>query len=85
MIAAAGTGKTETLLNLLASKISRGLIDPSKQKIVVFTFTNNAADELKVRLIKAIGANSNLINSIFVGTIHAWCKNYLETNGHMAK
>ena len=84
VIAAAGTGKTETLLNLLATKLSKGLLDPSEQKIVVFTFTNNAADELKVRLVNAIGDDSNLINSIFVGTIHAWCKNYLETNGHMA-
>ena len=84
VIAAAGTGKTETLLNLLATKLSKGLLDPSEQKIVVFTFTNNAADELKVRLVNAIGDDSNLINSIFVGTIHAWCKNYHETNGHMA-
>ena len=84
VIAAAGTGKTETLLNFLVSKLSRGLLDPSKQKIVVFTFTNNAADELKVRLVNAIRTDSDLINSIFVGTIHAWCKNYLETNAHMA-
>ena len=84
VVAAAGTGKTELLLNLLKEELSMGMLDPFSHKIVVFTFTNNAADELKVRLMKTFGENNNLINSIFVGTIHGWCRNFLEINEHMA-
>ena len=84
VIAAAGSGKTSLLIDILVQKIRSGKIDPSKEEVVVFTFTNNAADELAFRLTKLLGAEEELLNSIFIGTIHGWCSTYLRKNGSLS-
>lgn len=66
VIAASGSGKTLVLTERVKFLLKKG-IDPAK--IVVITFTNAAAEEMKER----IGPNSL---GCFIGTIHAYA-NYL--------
>ena len=45
------------------------------QRILVTTFTNKAADELKVKLARSVGKDAELIH---ISTIHSFCKSMLE-------
>lgn len=77
ILAAAGSGKTRTLVHLLAQDLADGI---PPQGIVAFTFTEKAAEELLAR-VHAI-CRKNLPNvsltGIYVGTIHSWCLRYLS-------
>jgi DNA helicase-2/ATP-dependent DNA helicase PcrA len=86
VVAAAGSGKTKLLVETLTQRILQGLTDPLKEKVIVFTFTNNAADELVVRLSAALErtGRKDLVSAIFIGTIHGWCNNYLKDTGVLA-
>ena len=86
IIAAAGSGKTRLLIETLTRRIMQGLTDPAHDKVIVFTFTNNAADELVVRLSTALEhqGRGDVINRIFIGTIHGWCNSYLQDSGVLA-
>jgi DNA helicase-2/ATP-dependent DNA helicase PcrA len=84
VIAAAGSGKTRLLLDVLVSKLRKGEIDPAKDEVIVFTFTNNAADELAFRLTKLLGNEQDLLSRIFIGTIHGWCNDFLKRKGTLA-
>lgn len=84
VIAAAGSGKTRLLLDVLVDRINRGYIDPANEEVIVFTFTNDAADELAVRLTKLLEDRQALLNRIFIGTIHGWCNDYLQKEGTLA-
>src|SRR5487761_250490 len=86
VIAAAGSGKTYLLIHTLAERIKRGLIDPLKEKVIVFTFTNSAADELFVRLSELLRTYNlqQVANYIYIGTIHGWCNNFLSDNGTLS-
>ena len=84
VIAAAGSGKTRILLDVLVSKLRNGEIDPSKDEVIVFTFTNNAADELAFRLTKMLDNQQDLLGRIFIGTIHGWCNDFLKRKGTLA-
>lgn len=70
VIAAAASGKTRTLVARTQHLLNQG-IDP--KKIVVITFTNNAADELADRLHYPQG--------LFIGTIHSYANYLLRTAG----
>ena len=61
-LASAGTGKTTTLTQRIEHLVETG-VDPTK--IVAFTFTNEAANEMRRRL-------SEKCKDVFVGTIHAY-------------
>ena len=52
VIAGAGTGKTSVLTHRIAYLISELSIDPNR--ILAFTFTNKAADEMKQRINRMI-------------------------------
>ncbi len=86
VVAAAGTGKTFTLIHALHNRIKLDYFNPlsEKDKVIVFTFTNNAADELAVRLSELMGSEEQLLNNIFIGTIHSWCNEYLDYKGTLA-
>lgn len=71
--AAAASGKTACLIERLNWLLQIGQ-DPSK--IVAITFTNNAAAEIKDRLIAEA-------EGIFIGTVHSYC-NYLLRAGGVA-
>jgi len=76
ILAAAGSGKTRTLVHLLAADLASGI---PASGIVAFTFTEKAAEELLARihiLAKMHLADLDL-TGMYVGTIHAWCLQYL--------
>ncbi|MBB3186559.1 UvrD-helicase domain-containing protein [Microbacter margulisiae] len=73
VIAGPGTGKTKTLIQWIAFQIEEKGILPDT--IIAITFTNKAADELRVRLQKQIGDKAN---RIMVGTFHAIAYGFLK-------
>ncbi|MEZ8292797.1 ATP-dependent helicase [Vibrio splendidus] len=67
ILAGAGSGKTKTLIHRAASMIISGI---SPKEIMMLTFTNKAAGEIKARLeeMPEIGINSEFITA---GTFHS--------------
>ena len=65
--AGAGCGKTRTIIARAAHLIRSG-IDASR--ILMMTFTNRAAREMKTRLKSKVGPVSNKVQA---GTFHAFC------------
>ena len=76
VIAGAGSGKTEVMARRVAWWVAVKAIP--KDRIVAFTFTDAAAEELKFRIreslqsVTADDEDSNL-GGMFIGTIHAFC------------
>ncbi len=70
ILAAAGSGKTR----LLCAAIQKRAKEVNPSGIVVLTFTNNAANEMRSRL----GDLSNKLQ--FVGTIHSFCFKLIREN-----
>jgi uncharacterized protein (TIGR00375 family) len=73
VIAGPGTGKTFTLTTRITSLITQGSADPCR--ICAITFTNRAADEVRERLVRAVGEAGRLV---FVGTFHRFCLDRLR-------
>ena len=89
--AAAGSGKTSVLVARIINKIINEGVDIDK--ILVVTFTNAAASEMRQRLMdeiyKKIDENPNsqnlqrqllLINKANISTIHSFCLNVIRNN-----
>ncbi len=89
--AAAGSGKTAVMVERIVSRILTGKIDIDK--ILVVTFTNAAASEMKTRLISGImdcldttddpdrlNRQLVLINNAAISTIDSFCLNILRNN-----
>jgi len=68
VLAGAGAGKTSVLTQRVARLCQRG-IEPSR--ILVVTFTNKAAKEMKERLAKLLG--KEVVKEIWAGTFHSIC------------
>lgn len=83
IIACAGSGKTQVIsqriVNILREKSSVGI---TPANIVAFTFTDKAAGELKNRIHKLVreqlGSEFGLAE-MYVGTIHGFCLDLLQT------
>jgi len=76
-IACAGSGKSRTLAFRIARLIAEGT-DP--RGIVAFTFTEKAAESIKLRVARAltaVGLNPTILGAMYVGTIHSYCKDLL--------
>lgn len=73
VIAGPGAGKTLVITERVRKLIGDDGVDP--KTILVTTFTEKAANELKVRLSRTIGKKAELIH---VSTIHSFCKSMLE-------
>ncbi|WP_223158042.1 ATP-dependent helicase [Thermomonas brevis] len=76
-IACAGSGKSQTLAYRVARLVASG-VDP--ESIVVFTFTEKAAESIKNRTAQVLvttGQSANLLGKMFIGTIHGFCQNVL--------
>ena len=71
VVAGPGSGKTRVITHRIAWLVSRG-IPPFR--ILGITFTNKAADEMKERARKLIGAGSG----IWIGTFHSVCTRILR-------
>lgn len=65
VIAGAGAGKTKTLTHRVASLLVKGV---HAANIMVVTFTNKAAEEIKDRIESMVGENAQYINA---GTFHS--------------
>jgi len=91
--AAAGSGKTAVMVERILQRVLNGEVDIDK--ILVVTYTNAAASELKSRLMQKIMAeldtsedaeNLNrqlvLINNAAICTIHSFCMEILKNNFH---
>ncbi|WP_125775102.1 ATP-dependent helicase [Antribacter gilvus] len=80
IIACAGSGKTQVISQRIADLLALPGVTPAN--IVAFTFTEKAAAELKDRVLGLVaeqqGSTTGLAE-MFVGTMHAYCLNLLQT------
>ena len=89
--AAAGSGKTAVLVERITQKIVKNKIDIDK--LLVVTFTNAAASEIKMRVLEAIydkldndPSNEHLqkqivlLNRASICTIHSFCLDVIRNN-----
>jgi DNA helicase-2/ATP-dependent DNA helicase PcrA len=75
--AGAGTGKTTTIVKRLAAAVDAGG-DPTRA--LGITFTNKAADELRVRLRESVGERDDG-SEVEVGTYHSFASSILDEFG----
>lgn len=75
ILAGAGSGKTRALTFRAAHLIKEQGVDPSRMLLV--TFTNKAANEMKQRLSRLLGD----ITLPFCGTFHSFCVKLLRVDG----
>jgi len=73
VIAGPGSGKTRVIIERVKYLINKKEINP--EKILVTTFTEKAASELKIRLSLSLSKKAELIH---ISTIHSLCKTLLE-------
>ena len=73
ILAGAGSGKTRVLVTKVIYLIKEKKISPSS--IVMLTFTNKAAAEMKERIGKQLGGEARIG---FVGTYHSFCVRVLR-------
>ena len=78
--AGAGSGKTKTLTKKVFELVDTGAIKPSE--LLVLTFTNNAAHEMKERIVRAFGGNSKAqeMLSAHVQTFDSFSQYLVSTN-----
>ena len=79
ILAGPGSGKTRVLCHRIAHLIAN--CGESPHKIVVVTFTNKAAQELKERLKSLLYDYGGAASALHVGTFHAVCASYLRKYG----
>ncbi len=82
ILAGAGSGKTRVLTYRVAYLIAEKHVPP--QNILMVTFTNKAANEMKERITKLISDTSSPIankDMPFAGTYHSLCVRILRVDG----
>ena len=77
ILAGAGSGKTATLVARVAYMLDQG-IEPNE--ILLLTFTNKAAKEMKNRIYNLIGSKAEKITAC---TFHSFCAIFLRKNAKM--
>ena len=75
VLAAAGTGKTRTLVHRVACLMERGV---PPERTMLLTFTNRAAREMRDRAAMLVGDS---VASIWSGTFHSICARLLRRYG----
>jgi len=76
IVAGAGSGKTRVITYRVAHLINNG-VDPFN--ILVLTFTNKAAREMRERITKVVGGEAK---NIWMGTFHSVFARILRVEGH---
>ena len=76
LLASAGTGKTNTLAYRVAHIIDSGRAEA--QNILCMTFTNKAANEMKLRIQTLVG---NAAKAVEISTFHSFCFYILQQEG----
>lgn len=74
VLAGAGSGKTRVLTYRVAWQIAKGAVAP--ENVLLMTFTNKAAGEMKERVEKLIGMTPK-----FAGTFHSFSAKLLRIDG----
>lgn len=77
IVAGPGAGKTFTVISRTQYMILNGV---PPDKILLFTFTNKAAREIKERIAKAVGEET--AKEITTGTYHSFCCKILRQYAH---
>ncbi|WP_458405424.1 UvrD-helicase domain-containing protein [Methanobrevibacter sp.] len=70
-----GAGKTRVIIERVCHLLNTG-VDP--KSVLVITFTNKAADELRERFKKDTKLDLNTINQMRISTIHSFCRQILR-------
>ncbi|ABW68722.1 ATP-dependent helicase [Desulfosudis oleivorans] len=76
VIAVPGSGKTRTMMERIGILVNKHGIPP--ENILGLTFTRNAADEMRHRLVPVLGEMSS---RVFLTTIHSFCYTLLRSEG----
>ncbi|WP_134088656.1 ATP-dependent helicase [Olivibacter sp. XZL3] len=76
IVAGAGSGKTRVITYRVAHLIQKG-VDPFN--ILVLTFTNKAAKEMRERIMKVVGSEAK---NIWMGTFHSVFAKILRVEAH---
>ena len=77
-LACAGSGKSRTLGYRIAWLLVNGV---QASEIVAFTFTDKAAESIKLqvkRALEAVGIDPIVIGRMYIGTIHSYCYDLLS-------
>jgi len=77
VIAVPGSGKTKTMMERIGILVTEHGISP--ENILGLTFTRNAADEMRNRLVPVLG---DLSTRVFLATIHSFCHTVLRSEGY---
>jgi DNA helicase II / ATP-dependent DNA helicase PcrA len=78
VVAGAGSGKTRVITYRLARLLADGA-DP--RRIMVVTFTNKAAAELRERASRLLGISGHGVGGLWIGTFHGLCARLLRRFG----
>ena len=70
-----GAGKTRVIIERVCYLLEHGA---QPESVLVITFTNKAADELKERFKKDTKLDLNTINQMRISTIHSFCRSILR-------
>ena len=76
VIAVPGSGKTRTMMERIGILVNNHGVAP--EQILGLTFTKNAADEMKTRLVEVLGDRSKRVH---LSTIHSFCYFLLKREG----
>lgn len=88
VVASAGSGKTRAITDRLVALAQNPESTAWLPSLVVVTYTNRAADEMRQRARQALldsGANVRVLAAfghVFFGTIHSFCLKLLREHGH---
>ena len=77
VVAGAGTGKTAMLISRVANMLDNGI---SGKEILLLTFTNKAAQEMKDRVIDDIGDEAEDVTAC---TFHSFCAGFIRQHGKL--
>lgn len=76
VIACPGSGKTRTMMERISILVKKYGVPP--ENILGLTFTRNAAEEMRQRLVPILGDKASRIT---LSTIHSWCHYILKREG----
>ncbi len=76
VLASAGSGKTHVLTERVRFLLER----EKRAHVLALTFTNKAAEEMKIRLTESV---KDIQNRAFIGTIHSFCLEMIRNKGHL--
>jgi len=78
VVAIPGSGKTRTMMERIGILVNEHGIPP--ENILGLTFTRNAADEMRSRLVPVLG---DLSSRVRLSTIHSFCLHLLKVEGRV--